>query len=52
MRQHAFDSVLQNALRELLEHQASRRERRATLVTGMTEISLVRQFLTREFYVL
>lgn len=52
LRQHALDCMLENALRETLQHVASRRERRATLVAGMTEIRLIREFLTREFYFL
>ena len=52
MRQHAFYSVLNNAFRELFEHQASGRERRATLITGMTEVRLIRKLLTRKFNLL
>lgn len=52
VRQHAFDRMLNHALRELLQHQSGTCERRAALITGMTEIRLIRKFLTRKFHFL
>ena len=47
VRQHALDSVLQNALRETLQHVACLGEGSAALVAGMTEISLVDELLSQ-----
>ena len=50
MRQHALDSMFENALWELLQHQACGRERRATLISRMTEVGLVDELLPCELY--
>ena len=50
LREHALDGVLEDARREAVEHLAGRRERRAALIAGMTEVRLLDELLARELH--
>lgn len=52
LRKHALYSVFNDTGREALEHLTGSRKGRAALITGMTEIGLVRQLLSRELHFL
>ena len=52
LRQHTANSMLDNASWELVHHLTSRSKGGATIITGMTEINLVRQLLTSEYSLL
>ena len=50
LRQHAANSHFNNAFRTFFKHVACLCKRRTTGITGMTEIRLLNEFFTCEFY--